>query len=49
MEAGLLIRLEPDLRGKGKETSTLVLATSDSYPAVDAIEFSLIFPFLEVS
>ena len=49
MEAGLLIKWEPDLRGNGEEISTLMLQISKSYPAMDAIELSLIFPFLEVS
>jgi len=49
MEAGLLIKWEPDLRGNGEEISTLILQISKSYPAVNAMEFSPIFPFLEVS
>ena len=49
MEAGLLIKSEPDLRGYGKKLPLWCLQTSESYPAVDAIELSLIFPFLEVS
>ena len=49
MEVGLLIKLEPDLRGDRKETSTLVLANIWELPVVEAIELSLIVPFLEVS
>ena len=33
----------------GEEISTLMLQISKSYPAVNAMEFSPIFPFLEVS
>ena len=49
MEAGMLIKSGPDLRANVKETSTLVLADNENYPAVNAMEFSLIFPYLEAS
>ena len=49
MEAGLLIKSEPDLRGNRKETSTLVLADALELPSSGCNRAFFIFPFLEVS
>ena len=46
---GLLIKAVLDLRGKGKRLLLWHLQTSESCPAVDTVELSLLFPFSEPS
>ena len=45
----LLMKAEPNLRGKGEVLLLWLMQTSESCPAVDTIELSLIFPFSELS
>ena len=45
----LLMKAEPNVRGKGEELLLWLMQTSESCPAVDTIELSLIFPFSELS